>query len=192
LFECDAAENCVPQIDIPVSGTGIDPTSPTIHLPADITTNATSTTGATVTYPSPVSATDPDDAVQSLQCTTTAPATTTLTGGTFPSGTSTITCVATDTHSNTTQASFHVTVLGPSSLLANLAARVQAIQPSSLETKLVKAESFLARNDVPDTCSMLSSFVAQVRDLTPKQLSAALAASLITDAQRVEALLGCK
>jgi HYR domain len=87
-----------------------DVTPPTLTLPADITVNATSPSGASVTYNPPVSATDPVDGVASLACVATLPATTTLTGGSFPIGTTTVNCSATDTNNNTATGSFQVTV----------------------------------------------------------------------------------
>lgn len=87
-----------------------DVTPPTLTLPADITVNATSRSGASVTYSPPVSATDPDDGVANLACVAPLPATTTLTGGSFPIGTTTVTCSATDTNNNTATGQFHVTV----------------------------------------------------------------------------------
>jgi hypothetical protein len=88
-----------------------DVTAPTLTLPADITVNATSTSGASVTYSPPVSATDPDDSVASLNCVAPLPANTTLTGGSFPIGTTTVNCSATDTNNNTATGHFQVTVM---------------------------------------------------------------------------------
>jgi hypothetical protein len=87
-----------------------DVTPPTLTLPADITVNATSPSGASVIYSPPVSATDPVDGVASLTCVAPLPATTTLTGGSFPIGTTTVNCSATDTNNNTVTGSFQVTV----------------------------------------------------------------------------------
>jgi hypothetical protein len=87
-----------------------DVTAPTLTLPADITVNATSPSGANVTYSPPVSATDPDDGVASLTCIAPLPATTTLTGGSFPIGTTTVNCSATDTNHNTATGHFQVQV----------------------------------------------------------------------------------
>jgi hypothetical protein len=78
-----------------------DKTAPIISVPADITTEATGPSGAPVTYS--FSASDPDDAVSTSSCT---PAS----GATFPLGTTTVNCTATDSHSNTGTNSFKVTV----------------------------------------------------------------------------------
>jgi hypothetical protein len=77
-----------------------DTTPPQITVPADVTAEATGPTGAPVSYSA--SATD-DVAVATFSCT---PAS----GSTFPLGTTTVNCTATDTSGNTASASFHVTV----------------------------------------------------------------------------------
>lgn len=83
--------------------TVVDTTPPTISgTPADISVAATSAAGAVVTYTSPT-ASDLVDGSVPVDC---APAS----GSTFPLGTTTVTCTATDAHSNTAQTSFHVVV----------------------------------------------------------------------------------
>jgi hypothetical protein len=77
-----------------------DTTSPTLTVPGHVTAAATSTAGATVTYS--VSATDPDD-MTTVSC---APPS----GNTFPVGTTTVSCTATDGSGNGTNASFLVVV----------------------------------------------------------------------------------
>jgi hypothetical protein len=78
-----------------------DHTPPVITVPADITTEATGLGGAPVTYA--FSATDPDDPVSTKSCT---PAS----GATFAIGQTTVTCNATDSHSNSASKTFKVTV----------------------------------------------------------------------------------
>ena len=78
-----------------------DTTAPVITVPANITTAATSASGAVVTYSA--TATDLVDGTVSVSC---MPAS----GSTFPIGTTTVTCTATDTHTNQSHASFTVTV----------------------------------------------------------------------------------
>jgi hypothetical protein len=79
-----------------------DRTPPVITVPADITAEATSTVGAAVTYT--FGASDPDDAVSASSCT---PAS----GATFALGVTTVTCNATDSHSNSASKTFKVTVV---------------------------------------------------------------------------------
>jgi hypothetical protein len=72
-----------------------------ITVPANITTTATSASGAVVTYTA--TATDLVDGTDPVACT---PAS----GATFPLGTTTVTCAATDSAHNSSTASFTVTV----------------------------------------------------------------------------------
>jgi hypothetical protein len=76
-------------------------TPPTITVPANITTVATSSSGAVVTYTA--SATSSVAKVESFGC---VPAS----GSTFKVGTTTVNCTATDSQGNTSTASFTVTV----------------------------------------------------------------------------------
>jgi Ca2+-binding RTX toxin-like protein len=80
-----------------------DTTSPVISgVPADITVEATSSSGATVSY-TPPTATDAVDGSVPVTCTP-------QSGSTFPIGTTTVTCTATDEAGNRATASFTVTV----------------------------------------------------------------------------------
>jgi outer membrane protein assembly factor BamB len=160
-----------------------DTTPPVISVPGPITTNATSPGGAVVTYS--VSATDPDDAVASLSC---VPAS----GSTFPIGTTTVTCTASDTNGNTSSASFTVHVKGAAEQLADLAAAVTDVGPGkSLVDKVSQAEAYLSANDVVDACSSLTVFVNEVKAQSGKTITPGQAATLIATAQRIEAVLGC-
>ena len=78
-----------------------DRTPPLITVPANITAEATGLSGRAVTYT--FSASDPDDAVSTSSCT---PAS----GSTFAVGVTTVTCNATDSHSNSASKSFTVTI----------------------------------------------------------------------------------
>ena len=78
-------------------------TPPTISgTPANMNVEATSSSGATVTYPGP-SATDAGGSPVPVSCQPSS-------GSTFPTGTTTVTCTATDANGNTAQTSFTVTV----------------------------------------------------------------------------------
>jgi hypothetical protein len=79
-----------------------DTTPPTLHLPANITTQATSNSQAVVTYTA--TATDLVDGSVPISC---SPAS----GSSFPAGTTTVTCSATDAHNNTATGSFTVSVV---------------------------------------------------------------------------------
>jgi hypothetical protein len=81
--------------------TVVDTTAPTLNLPANITTTATGNSQAVVTYSA--SATDLVDGSVPITC---APAS----GSSFPVGTTTVNCSATDAHENTANGSFTMTV----------------------------------------------------------------------------------
>jgi len=93
-----------------------DKTAPTLSLPANITAVATGPSGAVVTYA--VSAIDPDDAA-TVSCTPPS-------GSTFPLGLTTVSCIATDMHGNTANASFTVTVMDTTPPVITLPANITA------------------------------------------------------------------
>lgn len=80
----------------------IDETAPTIFIPADISTPATSAAGATVTYS--VTALDAVDGDLIPDCLPPS-------GSTFPIGTTTVSCTVTDLDGNQAEASFQVSVI---------------------------------------------------------------------------------
>ncbi len=84
-----------------VSGINIDKTAPKLTLPENPTVPATSSSGAAVSYTA--SASDDLDSAPVVAC---SPAS----GSTFPVGTTTVTCSATDRAGNTASGSFPVTV----------------------------------------------------------------------------------
>jgi hypothetical protein len=84
---------------------GPDVTSPVLSLPEDITKEAEGPDGATVSWSA--TATDDVDASVTANC---ASASGLKSGDTFPLGTTTVTCSATDAASNTASGSFAVTV----------------------------------------------------------------------------------
>jgi len=86
---------------IKVTYTPPDTTAPTLKLPSDITAEATSASGAAVTYTA--TATDNIDGPIAIDC---KPAS----GSTFPLGTTTVTCSATDKAGNEASGSFTVSV----------------------------------------------------------------------------------
>jgi hypothetical protein len=102
-----------------------DTTPPVVTVPADATVEATGPTGAVFSYTA--SATDNIDGALPVSC---APPS----GSTFPLGTTTVTCTATDTHGNTGSASFTVTVndTTPPVLTVPANATVEAASPAGV------------------------------------------------------------
>ncbi len=62
---------------------------------------------------------------------------------------------------------------------------------TSLADMVKRAQTFLASDDVPDTCSTLGAFVNEVKAQSGKSIPAAATATLIASAQRIGTLLGC-
>jgi hypothetical protein len=81
-----------------------DHTAPALTLPANISASATSPSGAIVNYS--VSATDLVDGSRPVACSPSS-------GSTFPIGTTTVNCSASDTRANAATGSFIVTVTAP-------------------------------------------------------------------------------
>jgi len=81
--------------------TVVDTTPPALSLPANITAEATGPSGAAVSYTA--TANDLVDGSRPVTCDQPS-------GSTFPLGTTTVQCTATDTHNNTAHGSFTVTV----------------------------------------------------------------------------------
>jgi CSLREA domain-containing protein len=160
-----------------------DTTPPAITVPGPITTDATSQNGTVVTYA--VSASDPDDAVASLAC---VPAS----GSTFPIGTTTVVCTATDTHGNSASSSFTVHVKGAGEQLADLLTAITGVGPGrSLADKVAQAQTQLTANDIPAVCSTLTTFISEVKAQSSKTIPTSKAAMLIESAGRIKSVLGC-
>jgi Tol biopolymer transport system component len=160
-----------------------DTTPPLIDVPSSITSNARSPSGAVVDYT--VSATDPDDAVASLNC---VPAS----GSTFPIGTTTVVCNASDTHGNTSSASFTVHVKGAAEQLADLLTAVTGIGPgTSLADKVSQVQAYVNANESTDACSTLTALINQLKALSGNSIPSTQAMALVTTAQRIKSVLGC-
>ena len=162
---------------------GDDRTAPLIIVPGPITVNATTPSGAVVTYS--ISATDPDDAVTALACVP-------VSASTFPIGTTTVTCTASDAHRNTSSASFTVHVKGAGEQLTALQAAVTGVGPGkSLAEKVSQTQTYLAANDLADACSTLTALIHELNAQAGKKISTAQATTLIGDANRIENVIGC-
>jgi hypothetical protein len=117
------------------------PAPPTIKVPAEIVTPATSSSGAEVTYS--VEATDPGSLVKKLEC---APAS----GSTFPTGTTSVECTAVDGHENTAKASFNVTV-NAATCAAN--PTIEAQPSNQTVTEPASASFSVKEGTVPANCA---------------------------------------
>jgi HYR domain len=157
-----------------------------IAQPANITTDATGPSGATVTYPLPA-VTDPDaSSPPAAVCTPPS-------GSVFPIGTTTVTCTATDSNDINSPASisFTITVEGAAAQLADLYQAVHGVgSGNSLASIVAIAQQQLSAGHPGQACLTLSGFIIEVKTQIPL-IPSATAAQLITDAARIQAVLGC-
>jgi streptogramin lyase len=85
-----------------------------------------------------------------------------------------------------------VEVKGAAEQLSELAAAVVGVGPgASLAGKVAVIQDDVAANDAADACADLLAFGYEVNAQTGKKLSTAQAASLLAQAQDIEAALGC-
>ncbi|HEX2835222.1 MAG TPA: HYR domain-containing protein [Thermoanaerobaculia bacterium] len=128
-----------------------------IHVPAAITAEAEGADGATVTFE--VTADGTGDPRPAITCEPSS-------GSTFPIGTTSVTCVATDRLGNTATGTFTVTVsdtIAP--LIANLTATPDVLEPPN--HKFVPVELTVEANDVVDPsprCAILDFSANQTLD----------------------------
>ncbi len=123
----------------------VDTTAPTLSLPADITTEATGRGGTAVSFST--SASDFVSGSVPVSCTP-------LSGSSFPLGTTTVNCSATDGAGNTGTASFHVTVTDTTAPKLSLPAdfSVHATSASGATVTYTVSASDLVDGTVPVTC----------------------------------------
>jgi sugar lactone lactonase YvrE len=166
-----------------------DTTPPILKLPEEgITVNATGADGALVTFE--VSATDDTDPNPVVNC---SPAS----RSTFPIGTTTVTCTATDSSGKTASGTFPVTVIGATGQISDIKVLVTSLAlpagiDTSLQAKLNDAFSAANGGDTASACTALKDFISQVRaQQGKKKISAQDAEELIVEAQRIQAVLGC-
>jgi X-Pro dipeptidyl-peptidase len=161
-----------------------DAIAPTLQLPTDITVDATSPAGAVVTYAA--TATDNEDPSPTVDCVPPS-------GSTFPIGTTTVSCAATDASGNSSTGSFTVRVNGSAAFLLDaLLADVTGVGPGkSLAGKVKAIQAAVAAGATADACGALSAFVHEVKAQTGKKLTKTKAAALLAEAAQISALLGC-
>ncbi len=135
------------------------PVPPEITVPGPITAEATGPTGATVSYSA--TATDNDDGSLAPGCN---PAS----GSTFPFGSTTVDCSATDSDGNSASASFTVTVVdttAPSlALPANIG--VDATGPAGAAVAYSATATDAVDGSIAPTCAPLSGATFAIGDTT--------------------------
>jgi uncharacterized repeat protein (TIGR03803 family) len=159
----------------------LDATPPTLKVPAGVTVNATSPAGATVTFA--VTATDNSGGAVALVCT---PAS----GSVFKIGVTTVNCTATDFAGNIGRDSFKVKVLSAAEQIVDLVEKLTAKPLTSQVKKLLKGVLQIGIANPKKAgivCSILDQFIAYVY----KHATGDLAAGLVADARRLQAVIGC-
>jgi len=159
-----------------------DTTPPVVTVPASLLLEATSAAGAVGTFQA--SANDDVDGPLPVTCN---PAS----GSTFPLGTTTVTCTATDAAGNSGSASFIVTVLSPSQMIANLISTVATSFPQATNL-LQSALNNLTAGQAGAACNQIAAFINQVQAQSGKKLTTPQAVQLIAAANRIRAALGCR
>ena len=161
----------------------VDTTPPVLTLPDPIVVNATSPSGTPVAYT--VTATDNIDPDPVVVCSPPS-------GSTFPIGTTTVTCTATDFSGNVAEGSFTVHVKGAQEQLEDLLAAVTGLPPgSSLPSKVTGILDKLASGNITATCQRLDAFANEVSAQRGKALTEEQADGFLSDAARIAAVLGC-
>ena len=164
-----------------------DTQPPAITCPANMVKEPTCPGGAKATY-APVA---------SDNCPGVTFACSPASGSTFPVGTTTVTCTATDTSNNTAQCSFTVTVLTASATIENLKTSVNSSslngsQKQGLISKLDAALDAIGRGQQNQACAKLADFINSVQNFIDHgDISAAQGQSWINSAANVRNYLGC-
>ena len=160
-----------------------DTTPPTLSMPAGLVVDASTPAGTVVSYA--VSATDNVDPSPTVVCTP-------VSGSTFPIGTTTVNCTASDAAGNVANGSFTVKVRGGADQLADLAIAVKGVGPGkSLADTVAAARLLLAHGQTHLACVALTAFNLEVKAQSGKKIPKAQATALIADATRIKTVLGC-
>lgn len=162
--------------------TVVDTTPPVLSLPAPITVDATSLSGAVVTFTA--SAVDLVDGMRTVTC---APGS----GSTFPEGTTTVSCTASDLHANFSYGSFAVTVQAAPEIVSTLIADVVALGFNQSSNLLRNVLESVDRDNITAACNQLGAFINQVMAQAGRALTVAEAATLIESAENARGAIGC-
>jgi hypothetical protein len=112
----------------------------------------------------------------------------------FPIGTTTVTCTATDSKdlNSPVSTSFTITVEGAAAQLADLYQAVQGVGSGKFLALIVAvAQNQVAAGHPSLACVTLTEVMIQAQAQTPWSIPPGTAAQLITDAERIQAVLGC-
>ena len=166
-----------------------DSTAPVLNVPSTITVNATSQQGTVVNYSA--TATDPDNPSSELTISCSPSS-----GSTFPIGTTTVNCSASDPAGNTSVGRFSIVVNGASTQTTNLIALTNSLNlapgtQNSFDAKLQAVQSALNTNDTTTACSTLAAYINEVNAQSGKKLTTDQADQLIIAAEQIKAAMGC-
>ena len=171
---------------LPGQAAALDVTPPTLTVPDTIVVNATSAAGADVAYF--VSVGDDTDPIPSVICTA-------ASGSVFPLLTTTVSCTATDAAGNSTTDTFEVIVNDGPRQLADVISLMDSFNlqrsGANLSDKLERALKFAAADQPAQACTMVTTFLNQVRVQSGKSLTADQAAELTTHVFRIRTVMGC-
>jgi len=138
-----------------------------------------------------VTATDPDNSPSQLTINC-SPAS----GSTFPIGTTTVNCTASDPSGNSSSGSFQVVVNGAAIQVSDLITTVNSFGlpadiQAGFDTQLQAVQTDLTNNNPAQACSDLTAFINHVQAQSGKHLTVSQANQLLTAAKQVQAVLGC-
>lgn len=166
--------------------TVIDVTPPTLSLPPSQVLDATGPSGAVATFVATAS-----DAVPANPPVTCLPPS----GSTFPIGTTTVGCAATDAAGNLASGQFTITVQGPLQQIDALEEYVGSLDAdvtakTALAALLKSAETAVAA-DRPNACSQLAAVAKLAAEVRGSKLTAEQVDRILKDVARIRAVLGC-
>ena len=112
-------------------------------------------------------------------------------GSTFPVGTTTVTCTATDAASHSAVVTFTITVRPVTVPLDSLLSMVTGVGPGkSFAAKVKTAQQALAAGNPAAAASALQDLISEVNAQSGKSITASQAAAITAAAQAIIAALG--
>ncbi len=170
--------------------TVVDQQAPILTCPVPQVIDATGPGGAVATFSPTVS--DNCSGAIAVSCT---PAS----GSTFPIGSTSVSCSATDGSANSSSCGFTVSVTAAAGQISNLIGTVQTFNlkqgiANSLDAKLqniLAALNAAQGGSVASTCNQLNAFINETQAQAGKALTVDQANQLITSANRIKAVIGC-